>query len=125
MIGHGGTAQNPMIHRMGAKLLVAAALLGLGSPAWAARVSRYLVDGRIHLTVVYRADGTGGQIAWFDTVTGREGGAPFRVQRDGHLELHLPSGRVARARLLPDVAVVMESPPWGGRGETALGVNLD
>ncbi len=124
MIGHGphGT---PMIRNFTAKLLMVAALVGLGSVAQAARVSRYLVDGRIHLTVVYRADGTGGGIAWLDTVTGREGGAPFRVEKDGHLELHLPSGRVARARVLPDVAVVVDSPPWGGRGETALGVNVD
>ena len=114
-----------MIHNTAAKFLMVVALLGLGSPALAARVSRYLVDGRIHVTVVYRADGTGGEIAWFDTVTGREGGAPFRVQGDGHLELRLPSGRVAHARVLPDVAVVMDSPPWGGRGETALGVNVD
>ncbi len=114
-----------MIRNLTAKFLLAAALLGSGSPVLAARVSRYLVDGRIHVTVVYRADGTGGEIAWLDTVTGREGGAPFRVEEDGHLELRLSSGRVAHARVLPDVAVVLESPPWGTRGETALGVNVD
>ncbi len=102
-------------------LAATAAAAADGSP-----VARYLVDGRVHVTVVYRTDGTAGELAWRDTVTGRAGDTAFRVGEDG-LQLAGPQGFPGgHARLVPAVALVLERPPWDVASERpALGVCLD
>lgn len=84
----------------------------------------YLVDSRVHVAVVSRAD-AGGELCWHDTVSGRAGEAPF-VQRGDRLLLGAPGRADAEAHLLPDLAIVVRNPPWGsGSGQLSLGVALD
>jgi len=105
---------------------VAVLLLAQGARAGQpAPVTRYLVDGRVHVTVLYRHDGRAGDLAWRDTVAGVSGDAPFRVAADGELEVTLPSGRTARAHVLPHLALVVDVPPWGRGPTPALGVSVD
>ena len=116
------------ILRRGARWAPAVAVLLLAQVARAgqpAPVSRYLVDGRVYVTVLYRHDGRAGDLAWRDTVAGVSGDAPFRVAADGGLEVTLPSGRTARAHVFPHLALVVEVPPWGGGRAPALGVSVD
>ncbi len=116
------------ILRRGARWMPVVAALLLAQAARAGEtvpVTRYLVDGRVHVTVLYRHDGRAGDLAWRDTVAGVSGDAPFRVTADGELEVALPSGRTARAHVLPHLALVVEVPPWGGGPAPALGVSVD
>ncbi|WP_025321504.1 hypothetical protein [Deferrisoma camini] len=92
--------------------------------AWAGGVSQYLVEGRVYVAVVFGPDGRAGEVAWTDTVTGKRGDAPFRLDEGGRLVVRLPRGETARVHVLPRLALVVESPPWGG-DEPALGVSLD
>jgi len=106
---------------------IALLLLGLaappGAPGGPLTVTRYLVDGRIHVAVIARPDRSGGEVTWLDTVTGRRGDAPF--SRQGAC-LHLTAaGRPSRAYVLGNFALVVETPPWdAGRG-SVLGVAVD
>jgi len=97
-------------------------------PVWAAgaqpEVRCYLVDSRVHVALVSRAE-AGGELAWHDTVSGRAGEAPF-VQRGDRLLLGAPGEGGAEAHLLPDLAIVIRNPPWGAEaGHLSLGVVLD
>jgi hypothetical protein len=88
-------------------------------------INRYLVDGRVHVAVIYRTDRTGGEISWTDTVTGRAGEAPFRL-RNGVLWVETTPGVSTRAHHLPALAVIFEGPPWAvNQPRRALGVSLD
>jgi hypothetical protein len=88
-------------------------------------ISRYLVDGRVHLTLIYRSDHTRGEIAWLDTVSGRGGEAPFSLH-NGVLWVEATPGVITRAHHLPALALVFEDPPWAiGHSRKALGLPLD
>ncbi len=109
------------------RLVWAAVLIGLAVPGVAAggRVSRYLVEGRVHVTLFARGDGSGGQITWCDTVSGACGEAPYRVGPDGH-EVCAADGVRGRFRVVRQVAVVFERPPWEARAPVPLlGVSTD
>jgi hypothetical protein len=102
-------------------------VVGLAFPAGAGplAVTRYLVDGRVHVAVALRPDGTGGALTWLDTVSGRRGDVPFACRGPA---LHLASlGSTSRAYPVGDFALVVESPPWAEHtdGPPALGIALD
>lgn len=107
-------------------LLGVLALFG-GGPAAAdeAVVRCFLVDARIHVAVVSTGAGPEGELVWRDTVTGESGGAPFTAQGDRLLLEGVAAGS-AVARILPDLAIVLEHPPWGrsDRGPS-LGIALN
>lgn len=102
-------------------------VFGLALPAGAGplAVTRYLVDGRVHVALAVRPDGSGGALTWLDTVSGRRGDVPFASRGPA---LHLASsGPVSRAYPLGNFALVVESPPWAeeATAPTALGIALD
>lgn len=109
-------------------LLCVMALSGAGvavASADEALVRCFLVDARIHVAVVSSGAGPEGELVWRDTVTGESGGAPFTAQGDRLLLRGAASGP-AVARLLPDLAIVMEHPPWGRDGQgPSLGIALN
>lgn len=85
----------------------------------------FLVDSRVHVALVPRESGAGGEICWHDTVTGATGQAPF-VQDGSRLVLTTPEGQTSEAHLLPHLAIVLRNPPWEKReSRLALGVALD
>jgi len=86
-------------------------------------VTRYLVDGRVHVALVVQGGATPGALCWVDTVSGQRGDASL-ASRGAHLEFLLPYGR-GRVWLIPDAALVIESPPWNAARSTALGIRLD
>lgn len=89
-------------------------------------VGRYLFDARVHVALLARADGTGGELCWVDTVSGRSGEAAF-VRQGSRLLVERAPGAFSEAHLLPDVALVVRDPPWGNRaeGSDSLGLALD
>ncbi len=106
---------------------IALLLLGLAAsgaaPAGTMTVTRYLVDGRVHVAVIARPDRSGGEVTWLDTVTGRRGDAPFSA-RGACLRL-TAAGRPSRAYVLGDFALVVEAPPWDAARASALGLAVD
>lgn len=101
------------------------ALFGASFAGAGQGVGRYLFDARVHVALLARADGTGGELCWVDTVSGRSGEAPF-LRRGGRLLVERAPGAYSEAHLLPDVALVVRDPPWGGvPGGDALGLALD
>ena len=90
-----------------------------------AQVSCFLVDSRIHVTVVSAGAGAQGELVWRDTVTGQGGETPFTAQDDGVL-LHGTEFGPVLARMLPNLAIVLDHPPWGHRGPgPSLGIALN
>jgi hypothetical protein len=87
-----------------------------------ASVERFLVEGRVHVTLVTLDDGTRGGIIWQDTAMPRRGEAPFL--RRGRV-LHFRGDAVPPAHLVPGVALVLRNPPWNPSISTVLGVSLD
>ena len=71
----------------------------------------FLVDARVHVAVVSAGEGTEGELVWRDTVTGESGGEPFTADGD-RLLFHGDHAAPVTARLLPDLAIVLEHPPW-------------
>ncbi|GAB4257345.1 MAG: hypothetical protein Kow0092_04120 [Deferrisomatales bacterium] len=107
-------------------ILLTMAWIALSPPAAAAQsASRYLVDGRVYVALLFREDGSGGALSWRDTVSGRSGGVPFSA--DGATLRFAPAeGSVCRAYLVPPAAVVFDAPPWQpARRRPALGLALD
>lgn len=107
-------------------LLCVMTLFGAGAVAAEETLVRcFLVDARIHVAVVSSGAGPEGELVWRDTVTGESGGAPFTAQGDRLLLRGVASGPVV-ARLLPDLAIVLEHPPWDreSRGPS-LGIALN
>ena len=107
-------------------LLCVMTLFGAGAAAAEETLVRcFLVDARIHVAVVSSAVGPDGELVWRDTVTGESGGTPFTAQGDRLLLRGAASGPVI-ARLLPDLAIVLEHPPWAreSRGPS-LGIALN
>jgi len=104
---------------------MALAALALPAAALAAQtgVSRYLVDGRVHVALVDPGGASQGALYWVDTVSGERGDACL-ASRGDHLEL-LPPRRGGRVWLVPGAALVIESPPWGRARSPALGIRLD
>lgn len=102
-------------------------VFGLALPAGAGplAVTRYLVDGRVHVAVALRPDGTGGALAWLDTVSGRRGDVPLAF-RGSALAVAASDGS-CRAYLVGDFALVLQSPPWGdgSPAHSALGIALE
>ena len=94
------------------------------SEAGEMKVGRYLFDARVHVALLARADGSGGELCWRDTVTGRSGEAPF-VRRGQALLVEKTPGAFSEGHLVPDVALVVDDPPWVAGGRTSLGVALD
>jgi len=94
------------------------------SDAGETKVGRYLFDARVHVALLARVDGTGGELCWRDTVTGRSGEAPF-VRKGQTLLVEKAPGTVCEGHLVPDVALVVDDPPWGAGGHASLGVALD
>jgi hypothetical protein len=88
------------------------------------KVGRYLFDARVHVALLARADGTGGELCWRDTVTGRSGEALF-VRKGQTLLVEKAPGTFCEGHLVPDVALVVDDPPWGAGGHPSLGVALD
>ena len=90
-----------------------------------AGVSRYLVEGRFHVTVTMGSDGSGGGLCWKDTVTGQEGDAGFR-STPSRLLVETQTGTFIEAHLLPGIAIVFEMVPWHEpKSRLALGLSLD
>lgn len=89
------------------------------------QVRCFLVDSRIHVTVVSSSVGAQGELVWRDTVTGQGGETPFTAKHDGLLLHGTESGPVL-ARMLPDLAILLDHPPWGRRGPgPSLGIALN
>ena len=101
--------------------LVAASNAGAATPP----VERYLFDRGVHVALVSRADGTGGELCWRDTITGKTGQTPF-FRSNGDLVVEVSPGHFHRAHRVADAALVLEGTPWvaGGAGR-ALGIALD
>lgn len=100
--------------------LAAAPFAWAGSP-----VERYLFDRAVHVALVSRADGSGGELCWRDTVTGRTGESAFRKE-GGSLLVEVAPGRFLRAHRVADAALVLERTPWApGGGGRSLGIALD
>ena len=87
---------------------------------------RFLVDERVFVSVQFQADGTAGDIAWLDTVSGRRGDALFATDADSVLQVEMPGGWCSRAFYLGDLALLFRNPPWDPAATTvALGISLD
>ena len=87
---------------------------------------RFLVDERVFVSVQFQADGTAGDIAWLDTVSGRRGEALFATAADSVLQVEMPGGWCSRAFYLGDLALLFRNPPWDPAATTvALGISLD
>ncbi|MEW6488303.1 MAG: hypothetical protein AB1578_10395 [Thermodesulfobacteriota bacterium] len=112
------------MRRIAGMLLLAA---GLAPPAGAGplAVTRYLVDGRVHVAVALRPDGSGGALTWLDTVSGRRGDVPLASR--GPTLAVAASDSSCRAYLVGDFALVLESPPWSedSPAPPALGIALE
>lgn len=107
-------------------LLGVLALSGAGvAVADEALVRCFLVDARIHVAVVSSGAGPEGELVWRDTVTGESGEVPFTARGDCLLLQGAGAGP-AVTRLLPDLAIVMEHPPWAlDRRGPFLGIALN
>ncbi len=111
---------------MSRAVTLALALIFLAGTAWAGAggVRRYLVDARVLLTVVPCGARSPGELAWYDTVSGRNGDTAFACVGD-RLLLSGDGGR-GEAHLLPNLAIVVRNAPWDGSPDhLSLGVALD
>jgi len=85
-------------------------------------VERFLVAGRVRVTLVALDDAASGATIWRDTVLACTGQEPFlhrwRV-------LHFRGDAVPPAHLMPRVALALRNLPWDPSVSTALGVSLD
>ena len=85
----------------------------------------FLVDARVHVAVVPAGEGAEGELVWRDTVTGESGGEPFTADGD-RLLFHGDPASPVTARVLPDLAIVLERPPWApDLSGPSLGVALN
>ena len=90
-----------------------------------AKVRCYLVDARVHVALVSSSSLDAGELLWRDTVTGETGEAPFIASGD-RLFLAGVAGQTAMARVLPDLAILVDRPPWAsGDSGPALGIALN
>lgn len=90
------------------------------------RFQKFLVDERVFVSVQFHPDGTAGDIAWLDTVSGRRGDALFATAEDSVLQVEMPGGWCSRAVFLGELALLFRNPPWDPQAtNVALGVSLD